>query len=109
MKQYMIVETRDPFEQRDCEWLAGLAATFKRRGETSIVMLAENGVFAARADAASPSPLQELIKAGVEVYADRFSLRERGIGAGELRPGINAAELDLVVDHLETGAAVMFR
>jgi intracellular sulfur oxidation DsrE/DsrF family protein len=108
MKSYIIVETRDPFEQRDTEWLAALAAGLKRDGARPVVMLAENGVFAARAAAASAS-LQTLTQAGVEVFADRFALRERGIRDGELASGVKAADLDLVVDQLEAGAIAMFR
>ena len=108
MKHYMIVETRDPFEQHDTEWLAVLAAGLKRGGAKSAVMLAENGVFAARASAAA-APLQTLTRAGVDVFADRFALRERGIRDAELALGVKPADLDLVVDQLEAGAIVMFR
>ena len=47
--------------------------------------------------------LQEAAKAGVEVLADELSLKERGIAAHRLAPGIKASPLDVVVDHLAEG------
>ena len=40
---------------------------------------------------------------GVEVLADEFSLRERGIAAGKLTEGVRAAPLAMVVDQLAEG------
>jgi predicted peroxiredoxin len=38
------------------------------------------------------------VEAGVTVLADDFSLRERGIGAGELGPGVQEASMGTLVD-----------
>jgi intracellular sulfur oxidation DsrE/DsrF family protein len=108
MAHYMIIETRDPHEVRDVEWMAELAANLQRGGSSATVMLAENGVFAARAGAAA-SALRTLTEAGCQVFADRYALRERGIRDGDLAKGVKAAELDAVLDALEAGVSVMWR
>jgi predicted peroxiredoxin len=41
---------------------------------------------------------QEAKEAGVTVLADDFSLRERGIEAGDLRAGVRPASIDTLVD-----------
>jgi sulfur transfer complex TusBCD TusB component (DsrH family) len=108
MQYYMIIETRDPQDARDVEWMAELAANLQRSGASATVMLAENGVFAARAGAASPA-LRTLTDAGCQVFADRYALRERGIRDGDLAKGVKPTELDAVVDALEAGVSVMWR
>lgn len=108
MKRYMIIETRDPHEARDVDWMANLAADLHRKGASASVMLAENGVFAARAGGASPS-LQVLADVGCPVFADRYALQERGIPESDLAPGVTPAELDLVIDALNAGASVLWR
>jgi hypothetical protein len=104
----MIIETRDPQEARDVDWVAGLAADLHRQGATASVMLVENGVFAARAGAAAPS-LQVLTDVGCPVFADRYALEERGIKDTELAPGVTPGELDLIIDALNAGASVLWR
>jgi sulfur transfer complex TusBCD TusB component (DsrH family) len=108
MAHYMIIETRDPHDVRDVEWMAELAANLQRGGSSATVMLAENGVFAARAGAAG-SALSTLTGAGCHVLADRYALRERGIRDGDLAKGVKATDLDAVVDALEAGVSVMWR
>jgi hypothetical protein len=107
VKRYMIIETRDPEDARDADWVAAMASDLRRNGEAASVLLAENGVLAARAGAASP--LQDLTDAGCPVFADRFALKARGINEKDLAPGVTPAELDLVIDALNAGAAVVWR
>ena len=45
--------------------------------------------------------IERALKAGVEVYADDFSLRERGIEV-PVR-GVKAASIDIVIDHMAAG------
>jgi sulfur transfer complex TusBCD TusB component (DsrH family) len=108
MTRYMIIETRDPHEARDVQWMAELAANLQRGGAQAAVMLAENGVFAARTGAAATA-LRTLADAGCQVFADRYALRERGIRDADLAKGVKAADLDVVVDALEAGVSVMWR
>ena len=45
---------------------------------------------------------------GVEILADDFSLKERGITADRMVPGVKPAPLDVVVDHLADGRKTMW-
>jgi len=44
----------------------------------------------------------------VQVLADEFSLRERGITAGRLVEGVKAAPLDVVIDQLAEGRKALW-
>lgn len=98
MRSYVFIEARDPFESRD-SFVTQTASELKERGNDVTVFLVQNGVLAARA-AAGISPLPALIQAGIQVVADDFSLRERGIRREELNPGITTADIDALVDLL---------
>ena len=52
--------------------------------------------------------LDELTAAGVPVFADAFALRERGIPSDRLRPGVEPALLDIVIDRLLDGWQVIW-
>lgn len=67
----------------------------------------QNRVLPARPGARSAA-LQALADAGVEVLADDFSLRERGIPASSLAPGVKAAPLDVVVDQMADGRKTLW-
>lgn len=108
MKRYLIVETRDPTDSRDHDWMVGLAAGLNQAGAPATVLLAENGVFAARNGAVAEA-LQAALKTGCTILADRYALRERGIREGDLVQGVKVVEIDVVLDALEAGAAVMWR
>ena len=102
----MIIETRDPMAVRDVEWTAGLLTAMRAADGRCTLLLAENGVLGARASAPA---FAGLAGAGVEILADRFALRERGIAEDGLAAGIAAAELDIVVDRLIAGGRVLWR
>jgi hypothetical protein len=95
--QYVFIESRDPFESRDTAFVADAATALRARGREVSVFLLQNGVLAGRA-AARGTPILRLVEAGVTVLADDFSLRERGIGAGELGPGVQEASMGTLVD-----------
>jgi sulfur transfer complex TusBCD TusB component (DsrH family) len=99
MVRYVFIESRDPFESRDTQFVADTATALKQRGHEVTVFLAQNGVLAARRNARS-SYLKQLTEAGVSVLADNFSLRERGIAGAELSAGIKESSIDLLVDLL---------
>ena len=97
MSEYVLIESRDPFESRDTEFVEQTALTIKERGHWVTVFLLQNGVFAARRTTAR---LQRLIDAGVILLADDFSLRERGIEAADLAHGVNESGINSLVDTI---------
>ena len=97
MTRYIFIESRDPFESRDTQFLEDTAIAVKERGHDVTVFLVQNGVLAARASARR---LGRLAEAGVTLLADDLSLRERGIKADELTPRIRESGIDVLVEAL---------
>ena len=97
MSRYVFIESRDPFESRDTRFIEETAVWVKERGHEVTVFLVQNGVLAARASARR---LGRLAEAGVTVFADDLSLRERGIKTDELAPSIRESGLEALVDAI---------
>ena len=108
MRDCLIVETRDPLEIGDVEWVADLLVQLGQAGVRCAIMLTENGVLGVRASARTTFP-RRLIDNSVAVLADRFALAERGMKEAELVHGVACADLGAVVDALEAGASVIWR
>jgi sulfur relay (sulfurtransferase) complex TusBCD TusD component (DsrE family) len=99
MDRYLLIESLDPFESNDVEHWQDLAADLVREGNQVTVFLVQNGVLAARRGARSGG-LQALTEQRVELLADEFSLRERGIPESRLAPAVRPARLEVVIDRL---------
>ena len=100
MNNYLLIESRDPFESNDVGYYYGLSKGLVDDGNEVTVFLVQNGVLAARPSAHSAA-LTALCQSGVKVLADDFSLRERGIS--KLAEGVLAAPIDVIVDRLAAG------
>jgi sulfur relay (sulfurtransferase) complex TusBCD TusD component (DsrE family) len=107
MSKYLLIESRDPFESQDSRAFYDLAASLARDANEVTLFLVQNGVLGARAGEHARWYV-ELGKAGVEVLADDFSLRERGIQDARLAPGVKASSLDVVVDQLGEGRKTLW-
>ena len=100
MAEYLLIESRDPFESRDVGYYYELAKGLVEAGNQVTLFLAQNGVLSARPSAHSAA-LGALAKSGVTVLADEFSVKERGIA--KLAEGVAAAPIEVVLDHLAAG------
>src|SRR5262245_27549757 len=109
MPGYLLIESRDPFDCADSKNFFDLAQALARDKASAPVtlFLVQNGVFPARKCEHSPA-LAALKKGGVDVLADEFSLKERGIKAGNLIPEVKSAALDVVLDQMEQGRKVLW-
>lgn len=99
MAHYVLIESRDPFDSRDTQFVAETATALKKAGNDVTVFLVQNGVFGAR-KAANGSHIPQLAEAGIKLLADDFSLRERGIQRSECTSGIEESNIDALVDLL---------
>ena len=97
MTRYVFIESRDPFESRDTQFLEDTVVAVKERGHEVTVFLVQNGVLAARESARR---LGRLAEAGVTLLADDLSLRERGIRNEELAPSVQESEIGALVDEI---------
>ena len=107
MQRYLIIETRDPFESREGEACYDAAAGLVKQGHQVTLFLVQNGVMPARKSTRSDR-LSALADAGVEVLADDFSLRARGIAGDRLARGVKPAPIDVVVDRLVDGCKALW-
>ncbi|MGH9839640.1 MAG: DsrE family protein [Blastocatellia bacterium] len=99
MTNYVFIESRDPFESNDTQFVVDTATALKQRGHQVTVFLVQNGALAARRNAHG-AQLPALAAAGVQLLADEFSLRERGITTEELIAGIQTSTIEALVDLL---------
>jgi predicted peroxiredoxin len=107
MTRYLLIESRDPFDSNDVAYFYDLATGLARHGSEVTLFLVQNGVLAARTSPRSEA-LRRVAAAGVQVLADDFSLRERGIPASRLIDGVRPAPLDTVVDQLAEGRKALW-
>src|SRR5438045_9772589 len=102
MAKYLLIESRDPFENNVVARQYDLAVNLVREGNEVTLFLVQNGVLPARPGNCS-SLLSNASHAGVQLLAHDFSLRERGIAANKLAEGVKAAPLSIVIDQLADG------
>jgi len=102
MAKYLLIESRDPFEHNAAARQYELAASLARENNAVTLFLVQNGVLPARRGKYAEL-LTRTAKAGVEIVADDFSLRERGIATNRLADGVRPAPLSLVIDQLAEG------
>ncbi len=102
MAKYLLIESRDPFDNNVVERQYELAINLVKEGNEVTLFLVQNGVLPARPGTRS-ALLTSTARLGVEVLADDFSLRERGIADNRLVEGVKAAPLTIVIDQLAEG------
>ncbi len=107
MAKYLLIESRDPFDNNDVANYHSLATDLVREGNEVTLFLIQNGVLPARPGSRSDG-LTSVAQAGVDVLADEFSLRERGIATDNLASGVRPAPLDTVIDQLAGGCKAMW-
>jgi hypothetical protein len=104
MPNYLFIESRGrPHDTFGCTTASALA----RGGSGVVLLLVQNATLAARHGAYAPQ-LDEAAEAGVALLADEFALRERGIARERLRPGVEPAPIDVVIDRLVDGWHVIW-
>ncbi|HEY1394014.1 MAG TPA: sulfur reduction protein DsrE [Methylibium sp.] len=102
MAKFLLIESRDPFDNNIVARQYDLAVNLVKEGNEVTLFLVQNGVFPARPSVHSVL-LTNTARSGVEVLADDFSLRERGIAGNQLAEGVKAAPLSVIVDQLADG------
>ena len=107
MASYLLIESRDPFESVVVPRQYELAVSLAKAGNTVTLFLVQNGVLPARPCIHSKL-LTAASKAGVQVLAEEFSLRERGIAPGKLAEGVASAPLSVVIDQLAEGRKALW-
>ena len=91
MAKYLLIESRDPFENNVVARQYDLAANLVKEGNEVTLFLVQNGVLPARPGNCS-SLLGNAARAGVQVLAD----------------GVTAAPLSVVIDQLADGRKTLW-
>jgi intracellular sulfur oxidation DsrE/DsrF family protein len=102
VNHYLLIESRDPYGTAGVDDHADLAIRLKRAGHEVAVLLVQNGVLPVRAHARRDA-LARLAESRIDVFADEFSLRERGITPADMPAGVRATPIELVIDRLLAG------
>jgi predicted peroxiredoxin len=97
MAKYLIIESRDPFDSNDAQFILETATTLKQCGHEVTVFLIQNGALAVRRNTRR-SHLPQLALTGIQLLVDDFSLRERGISTTEMIDGIQESNIGALVD-----------
>jgi len=105
MAKYLFIESRDPFSSHDVGYYYDLARGLNEAGNRVTLFLVQNGVLAVR-PSAKTTQLRELIGSGIEILADEFALKERGIAV--ILDGVQKASIEIVADHLEAGSKTLW-
>ena len=96
MADYILIESRDPFDSAEAGRFLDLAEGLAKEGGEVALFLVQNAVLAA------------LASNGVKVLADSFSLQERGISPNRLIAGIAVAPLSTVIDYMAAGRRTLW-
>ena len=110
MAEYVLIESRDPFEFNDTTYMYQMAGDLAGKGNQVTLFLIQNGVLCARRNVKN-NPLAALTRKSpsVRVEADDFSLRERGISTTGLARGVTVSNVDDLVDQLvQSGAKIVW-
>lgn len=107
MASYLIFESQEPFDSAEVPRHYELTAGLKAQGNQVTLFLVQNGVFAARRRVRSDG-IARLIEAGVDVLADDFSMKERGLAPSRLAAGVKVASLDAALDQFAEGRKTLW-
>ena len=110
MAQYVLIESRDPFEYGDSLYMYDMARDLAAKGNGVTLFLVQNGVLTTR-KGVKDNPLAAVRRTGptVNIQADDFSLRERGISQSNLVDGVSVSNVDNLVDLLvQDGAKIVW-
>ena len=107
MKNYLLIESQGAFDTASAPAFLMLARDLAREGSKVEVLLVQNGVMPARKGAKADG-LDAAIQAGVTVWADEFSMRERSLAHDALSRGIKPATIGMVADRMADGWNVIW-
>jgi predicted peroxiredoxin len=108
--QYVLIESRDPFEYGDTMYMYDLAGDLAGKGNDVTLFLIQNGVLTTRRGV-KDNPIARLKRRApsVKLAADDFSLRERGIPQANIIEGVSISNVDNLVDLLvQDGAKIVW-
>ena len=107
MSEYLFIQSQDPFTETRTHAQYDLATRLAQAGNTVRMLLVQNGVTPARRGARCEA-FDALIQAPVSILADSLALTQRQIDTSQLKAGVQASALDIVVDAMIAGHKVIW-
>ena len=107
MSRYLFIQSQDPFTEARTQAQYELAGSLAANGHEVRVLLVQNGVLAARRNAANIQ-FNRLCGTGVTLLADALSLQQREIDTAELKPAVKPAEIGIVIEAMLNGDKVIW-
>jgi predicted peroxiredoxin len=107
MSRYLFIQSQDPFTEARTQAQYELAGSLAANGHEVRMLLVQNGVLAARRNAASIS-FNRLCGTGVILLADTLSLQQREIDQADLKPAVNPAEFGIFIEAMLKGDKVIW-
>ena len=103
MAKYLLIESRDPFESGDVNAFCRLATELSGQGNDVTFFLVQNALLMTR-NGVKDNPLGAVLRGSgqgkLEVLADDFGLKERGIQRAAVVSGVKVSNVDHLVDIL---------
>lgn len=107
MSGYLFIQSQDPFTEARTTHQFALVRQLFAAGHAVRLLLVQNGVTPARQGAQTPY-FDALLRDGIPVSADDFSLRQRQIGDADLKAAVTVAPISTVIDALLDGNKVIW-
>ena len=107
MSDYVFLQSQDPFTETQTLAQYQLIHNLATKDNRVTLYLIQNGVMPARRGALC-KPFDLLCNQNINVVADRFSLEQRGIELDQLKSGVNAEEIGVVIDAMLRGDKVIW-
>jgi predicted peroxiredoxin len=104
---YLFIESQGAFASATVPAFFALASDLVRQGDKVEIFLVQNGVMVARTGARAPE-LSNVVRSGLPVLADEFSLKERALSPAQLAGGVKPAGIDFVIDRMAAGWKVIW-
>jgi sulfur relay protein TusB/DsrH len=107
MADYVIIESRDPFDCAAVTKNYELCKSLAQNGDDVTLFFVQNGVLTTR-EGKFKTTMEDLNTSGVKLMADVYSLQTRGIKEDQLIAGTKSADLELIVDALAASKKVIW-
>jgi len=105
VSRYFFVRTQ-PTISNKIDYFSLIAKLAKEGNAVSILLL--HNEIAPAIKSAEASSFDDLLNSPIQIYVDRFSLRQRAINATELKPKIKLAELDIIISARLNGDEIIW-
>lgn len=107
MSDYLFIQSQDPFNEVRAGHQYQLAQRLSDAGHRVALLLVQNGVTPARRGAESEA-FDTLLRSGVDIFADDFSLDQREINRAALKPGVTVTDIGAAIDAMLAGHKVIW-